>query len=56
MTRPLLDFDDFDADDDEPAKGVTVGDIRAWHDDNARLRALLGDLYKRICRALEDKP
>lgn len=28
----LLDFDDAGAGDDEPAKGVTVGDIRAWHD------------------------
>lgn len=30
--RPLLDFDDPGAGDDHPAKGVTVGDIRAWHD------------------------
>ena len=30
--RSLLDFDDAGAGDDEPAKGVTVGDIRAWHD------------------------
>ncbi len=30
--RPLLDFDDAGASDEEPAKGVTVGDIRAWHD------------------------
>ena len=39
MTRPLLDFDDAGAGDDEPAKGVTVGDIRAWHDEIERLRA-----------------
>ena len=30
--RDLLDFDDAGASNDEPAKGVTVGDIRAWHD------------------------
>lgn len=30
--RPILDFDDAGASDDEPARGVTVGDIRAWHD------------------------
>jgi hypothetical protein len=30
--RPILDFDDPGASDDHPAKGVTVGDIRAWHD------------------------
>lgn len=30
--KPLLDFDDAGAADDEPVKAVTVGDIRAWHD------------------------
>jgi hypothetical protein len=30
--RDLLDFDDAGASDNEPAKGVTIGDIRAWHD------------------------
>lgn len=30
--KQLLDFDDAGASDEEPAKGVTVGDIRAWHD------------------------
>lgn len=30
--RDLLEFDDAGAADDEPVKGVTVGDIRAWHD------------------------
>jgi hypothetical protein len=38
MTRPLLDFDDAGAQDDHPAKGVTVGDIRAWFDEIERLR------------------
>ena len=28
----LLFFDDAGAHDDHPAKGVTVGHIRAWHD------------------------
>jgi len=32
MIRTLLEFDDAGAGDTEPAKGVTVGDIRAWHD------------------------
>lgn len=30
--KTFLEFDDAGAQDDEPAKGVTVGDIRAWHD------------------------
>lgn len=30
--RPLLIFDDAGASNEHPAKGVTVGDIRAWHD------------------------
>lgn len=30
--KRILDFDDPGASDDELAKGVTVGDIRAWHD------------------------
>lgn len=52
--RPLLDFDDAGAQDDEPAKGVTVGDIRAWHND----RELHSAHYDRIlaswaeCRSL----
>lgn len=32
MMRRLLDFDDVGAPPDHPAKGVTVGDIRQWHD------------------------
>jgi hypothetical protein len=36
--KPLLDFDDAGATDDHPAKGVTVGDIRAWYDEFERLR------------------
>lgn len=39
--KPLLDFDDAGASDDEPAKGVTVGDIRAWHDEHERLHDAL---------------
>lgn len=35
--RDLLDFDDAGAGDDEPAKGVTIGDIRSWHDEYAKL-------------------
>lgn len=37
----LLEFDDAGAKDDHPAKGVTVGDIRAWFDENAALREAL---------------
>jgi hypothetical protein len=37
--KSFLDFDDAGAGDDHPARGVTVGDIRAWHD--AVLRAEL---------------
>lgn len=42
--RPILDFDDAGALDDEPAKGVTVGDIRAWHDEIERLKQEYRDL------------
>lgn len=30
--KQFLDFDDAGAQDDELVKGVTMGDIRAWHD------------------------
>lgn len=33
--RALLIFDDAGANNDHPAKGVTIGDIRAWHDGGA---------------------
>lgn len=39
--RPVLDFDDAGAKDDEPTKGVLVGDIREWHDEIKRLRLAL---------------
>jgi hypothetical protein len=39
--RALLDFDDAGATDDEPVKGVTVGDIHAWHDRVEELEAAL---------------
>jgi hypothetical protein len=39
--KSLLDFDDAGASDDEPVKGVTVGDIRAWFDERERFRAAL---------------
>ncbi len=45
--RPLLDFDDAGASDEEPAKGVTVGDIRAWYDAYDDLLTSLAE-----CRAL----
>ena len=35
--RNLLEFDDAGATNNEPAKGVTVGDIRAWHDNYSDL-------------------
>jgi hypothetical protein len=35
--KTFLSFDDAGASDDEPVKGVTVGDIRAWHDQYDRL-------------------
>lgn len=50
--RPLLDFDDAGASDDEPAKGVKVGHIREWHDEMVRLREALRlartDMYEAI--------
>lgn len=33
-----LDFDDAGADDSEPARGVTIGDVRRWHDELEALR------------------
>lgn len=39
--RPLLDFDDAGAGDDEPTKGVLVGHIREWHDEMERLKTAL---------------
>lgn len=39
--KALLDFDDAGAGDDHPARDVTVGDIRAWHDEMERLRDAL---------------
>jgi hypothetical protein len=39
--RDPLDFDDAGADDDEPAKGITIGDVRAWHDEMQSMRAAL---------------
>lgn len=41
--KSLLEFDDAGAQDDEPTKGVTVGDIRAWHDEIERLRLALAE-------------
>src|SRR5882724_13719543 len=32
IMKQFLDFDDPGAQDDEPVKGLTMGDIRAWHD------------------------
>ena len=42
--KSLLDFDDAGAQDDHPARGVTVGDIRAWFDEIERLRQALREL------------
>jgi hypothetical protein len=54
--RPLLDFDDAGAQDDHPARGVTCGDIRAWHDEIERLTQALQDVLNplgKIVRAAE---
>ena len=42
--KALLEFDDAGAKDDEPVKGVTVGDIRAWHDRIEALEAALREI------------
>lgn len=39
MKISILEFDDQGASDDEPVKGVTMGDIRAWHDSYAELES-----------------
>jgi hypothetical protein len=36
--KTLLEFDDAGAPNDHPAKGVTFGDIRAWHDEMERMK------------------
>lgn len=55
--KTFLEFDDPGAQDDERAKGVTVGDIRAWNDQYDRLlsswaecRALLSEERARVER------
>ena len=45
--RALLDFDDAGADDDHPARGVTVGDIRAWYDHVEQIEREHGDYVVR---------
>ena len=37
MKISILQFDDPGASDDEPVKGVTMGDIRAWYDSYVEL-------------------
>lgn len=49
--RNPLDFDDAGAEDSEPAKGITVGDVRAWHDEFERLNFKLGPGAKWECAA-----
>jgi hypothetical protein len=51
MTRPLLDFDEALAQDDHPAKGVTVGDIRAWFDEIERLQRRINTLERLLGEA-----
>ena len=43
--RPL-EFDDPGADDNEPVKGIVMGEIRAWHDQIERLREVLSPFIK----------
>lgn len=50
MKISILEFDDPGASDDEPVKGVTMGDIRAWHDSYVELEA---DAH-RLREALEE--
>ena len=52
--RDLLEFDDAGAQDAEPAKGVTVGDIRAWFDEIERLREGLQDRDEAIRLIMQD--
>lgn len=42
--KALLEFDDVGAADDESVKGITVGDIRAWHDRIEALEAALQEI------------
>lgn len=39
MKASILEFDDPGAGDDEPVKGITMGDIRAWYDSYVELES-----------------
>lgn len=52
--RKLLDFDDAGAADDHPAKGVCIGDVRAWHDEMERMRTLIAGLKKDLADDVTD--
>lgn len=39
MKVSILEFDDPGASDEEPVKGVTMGDIRSWYDSYAELES-----------------
>lgn len=51
--RPLLGFDDAGATNDHPAKGVTIGDIRAWHDGGTEVLAWMREPDYVECANLE---
>lgn len=42
--KTFLSFDDAGADDDYPARNVTMGDIRAWHDVAEKAHVALAQL------------
>ena len=47
--KTFLEFDDAGAANDEPVKGVTVGDIRAWHD---QVETLIGNYDRFLVETL----
>ena len=51
VPKPFLDFDDPGASDDEPVKGITVGDIRAWHDQYDMLLSSWADCRDALTKA-----
>ena len=53
--KHLLHFDDPGADDNEPVKGITMGDIRAWHDRYESLFSAWADCLNRLERKSDER-
>ena len=54
--RAFLEFDDAGASDDELVKGITMGDIRAWHDEYHHLFLSQQAMWKRLETLARERP